>query len=389
MTGDMKREKAKTAIVRVGLLICIGIGVSLTTLKADEKAPLKADGQQSGMPTAVLKVGDAVILKAVHQADFIQGVKPERWEKDRIYLLECWATWCGPCKGLIPHLDKLHDTYGERALEIIAMNVFEDDKQQVLQFVKEMGEGMSYSVAYVGKDGAFEKDWLKAAGVVSIPHAFLVRNGDLIFSGHPTELTDELIKELLQGGERTDAALAMLRSFDENREKIAALQTSFMKAMRSKDVAAMEEAMHEEQSLGVNLFMTKRMPMYLALVKEDWDEAAKMIGTVDLQIAEIYKFIMPLIDNKQGLPPELLRHLISVLETKNFYKPEASKLLVAVLYSQLGDRDSALKAVQEAKRLGPEPGQRVSQILQELVESINRGDAWSFSELSNAMRGGR
>ena len=32
----------------------------------------------------------------------------ERWETGKVYVVEFWATWCGPCKVSIPHLNKLH-----------------------------------------------------------------------------------------------------------------------------------------------------------------------------------------------------------------------------------------------------------------------------------------
>ena len=53
-----------------------------------------------------------------------------------------------------------------------------------------------YPVAYTGPDSAFEKDWLKAGGVRGIPHAFVVKNGKLLFTTHPKQLTDQLVTKI-------------------------------------------------------------------------------------------------------------------------------------------------------------------------------------------------
>jgi hypothetical protein len=56
---------------------------------------------------------------------------------------------------------------------------------------------MSYRVALGGK--AFIKDWLDAAEVKGIPHAFVVADGKIAWMGHPMQLTDEIIGDLLTG----------------------------------------------------------------------------------------------------------------------------------------------------------------------------------------------
>ena len=56
---------------------------------------------------------------------------------------------------------------------------------------------MSYRVALGGK--AFVKDWLEAAEVNGIPHAFVVADGKLAWMGHPMQLTDEILGDILTG----------------------------------------------------------------------------------------------------------------------------------------------------------------------------------------------
>jgi thiol-disulfide isomerase/thioredoxin len=53
-------------------------------------------------------------------------------------LIDFWATWCGPCRMVIPHLGELHRKYGKDGLIVIGMNL-EDPRgegQAVRNFVK-------------------------------------------------------------------------------------------------------------------------------------------------------------------------------------------------------------------------------------------------------------
>jgi hypothetical protein len=54
--------------------------------------------------------------------------------RGKVVLLNFWATWCGPCRQEIPHLEKLYQTYKEKGLVILGVDN-EDNIETVRQFV--------------------------------------------------------------------------------------------------------------------------------------------------------------------------------------------------------------------------------------------------------------
>ncbi len=66
-------------------------------------------------------------------------------------VLDFWATWCGPCRVEIPHLNELSKKYGQNGLVVVGLT-FEDpmeDLETVKGFVSRYG--MDYRVAFAPK----------------------------------------------------------------------------------------------------------------------------------------------------------------------------------------------------------------------------------------------
>lgn len=47
--------------------------------------------------------------------------------KGKPYILDFWATWCGPCKAASPTMQALHQKYASKGLMVIGANTSEDD----------------------------------------------------------------------------------------------------------------------------------------------------------------------------------------------------------------------------------------------------------------------
>ena len=96
---------------------------------------------------AKLKVGDAA--PEIKVAKWVKGSAVKSFEKGKVYVVEFWATWCGPCRTSIPHLTEMAKKFKDKAT-FTGVSVWErgeDIEKQVTDFVENMGEKMDYNVA--------------------------------------------------------------------------------------------------------------------------------------------------------------------------------------------------------------------------------------------------
>ena len=212
------------------------------------------------LSAAGLKVGDPA--PATRPATMLQGEAVKDFKKGEVYVFECWASWCGPCIAAIPHLNELHKQMGKKGVVITGVNVWESERdaasaQRAKDFLKAQGNKMSYRVALGGK--AFIKDWLEAAEVNGIPHAFVVAEGKIAWTGHPAQLTAEMLGDILTGTPLAAAAPiadkipqrrlskpAVPAGTAPNDPEMAAAQAkldALSEAMRARDWDAAEKAL--------------------------------------------------------------------------------------------------------------------------------------------------
>jgi thiol-disulfide isomerase/thioredoxin len=66
-------------------------------------------------------------------------------KRDKVVLINVWATWCGPCRYEIPELQALHDHYAARGVEVVGVSVDESGAQSVKEFIAEQKK-MTYPI---------------------------------------------------------------------------------------------------------------------------------------------------------------------------------------------------------------------------------------------------
>ena len=98
--------------------------------------------------------------------------------KDKVILLDFWATWCGPCKVEIPWFVEFQTKYGAQGLQVVGV-VMEDDFTKVKPFADQL------KMNYLVLDGSGRTDIEEAYGpLLGMPTTLMIGRDAKICAKH-------------------------------------------------------------------------------------------------------------------------------------------------------------------------------------------------------------
>ena len=115
--------------------------------------------------------------KAVHLQDL----------RGKVVIVDFWATWCGPCRALMPHLQKMHQDLAGKGLVILGLDIGED-ADDVTKFMR--SESYTFPVLLGAEPDVSAKYYVEG-----YPTTFVVdRSGRIVFRAFSEDSSADLRK---------------------------------------------------------------------------------------------------------------------------------------------------------------------------------------------------
>ena len=178
-------------VLLAGLLLTV-VAVGLFVI---EKNRTPAPGSAKPAPEA--KAPSPPTIRGKPAPDFelpdLAGAKLRNSDlKDKVLLVNFWATWCAPCEIEIPWFIDFDKKYRSQGLEIVGVSLDEEGPEKVKKFVAE--HKMTYKVVM-----GDEKTAEAFGGVVGLPTTFLVDRSGKFHSMHRGLVGKDIVEnELLE-----------------------------------------------------------------------------------------------------------------------------------------------------------------------------------------------
>ena len=94
-----------------------------------DKRSLKRKRQGMRVRRQIGGAGDRIDGRTVKLSDF----------KGKVVVLDFWATWCGPCRASLPHLNEVQGRFAGQGLVVVGISVDDTEPQVVRHFVDRLG----------------------------------------------------------------------------------------------------------------------------------------------------------------------------------------------------------------------------------------------------------
>lgn len=115
------------------------------------------------------------------------------WESARVTIAVFWEVWCPHCKREVPKLQETYEAWRKRGLQVVGLTKLSRGKtqQEVMDFVAE--NHIQYPIGWEGDAAVHSEEF----GVSGVPAVGVVRDGVVVWRGHPAQITEEMIKAWL------------------------------------------------------------------------------------------------------------------------------------------------------------------------------------------------
>jgi thiol-disulfide isomerase/thioredoxin len=310
-----------------------------------------------------LRIGDPA--PPIKYSKWIKGDPVSSFDGDQLYILEFWATWCGPCRAAMPHLSEVQKQY-QGKISIIGVNIWEDKKKGqpyenylpiVEKFVKQNNENMEYALFVDNTDQHMGNRWMKAAGQEGIPSTFIIKGGKIIWIGDPMAL-DTTLPKLLDGSYNM---LAYKKEFEKQNDASQKLIEEWLdatkpiqEALNARDykraVSLMEKARTEHPDFE---FALNRMKFYTLLNQVSETDAVAFGKKWHPQDKEAARTILELVSRKSNLSRTTYLWAATIYQNKGVEENFFTFHILATVYANGGDFKNAAhyeeKAVKDAE----------------------------------------
>lgn len=122
--------------------------------------------------------------------------------KGKTVFLNFWATWCGPCRQEMPHIQKIYEEYNKNEDDLVVLGVANPrtdshpknsdvSEEEIKQFLED--NGYDYPVAMDTTGDVFS-----TYGISSFPTTFMIDKDGNVFGYVSGSLTEEMIRNIIK-----------------------------------------------------------------------------------------------------------------------------------------------------------------------------------------------
>lgn len=119
----------------------------------------------------------------------------------KVVLLDFWATWCGPCRAALPHVQELAKKFQGQPFVILSVSLDNDEQAWKTFVTKNEMTWLQY------RDGGFKGPLASLFGVEAIPHTFTIDADGVLQDEHIGDASLQgKIKKLIARAQELQAA---------------------------------------------------------------------------------------------------------------------------------------------------------------------------------------